>query len=186
VGVDTQFAFGSETVSRFNPRGDIPPPVAARHPPHKGEGKQIAAEPKITPTIIVHSLDHALAAAAEAVAADCAVTIRSAAGAAGSVGIGWFAALIDIVRTRYPTARLRFILDCADEAGSALAALRCGINIIRFSGSSDAADRLIGNGITLDQDTAPGLDLLGVTDPALWCRNFLAEFAAPRYVLDDT
>ncbi len=184
MGVDTPSAICSETVSRFNPRGDIPPAVAARHPPHKGEGKQIAAECKITPTIIVHSLDHALAAA-EAVAADCIVTICSAPGAAGSVGIGWFVALIDAVRARYPTARLRFMLDCADEAGTALAALRAGIDVIRFSGSSDAADRLIGNGLTLDQDTAPGLDLLGVTDPALWCRNFLAEFAAPRYVLDE-
>ncbi len=181
MGVDTPSDFGSETVPRFNQRGDIPPPVAARHPPPKGEGKQVASEC----TVIVHSLDHALAAAAEAVAADCALTIRSAPGAGGSVGIGWFAALIDIVRARYPAARLCFVLDCADEAGTALAALRCGIGVIRFSGSSDAADRLIGNGLTLDQDTAPGLDLIGVTDPALRCRNFLAEFAAPRYVLDE-
>jgi hypothetical protein len=141
---------------------------------------------KITPTIIVHSLDHALAAAAEAAAVDCALTIRSAPGAAGSVGIGWFAAVIDIVRTRCPTARLHFVLDCADEAGTALAAMRCGIDVIRFSGSSDAADRLIGNGLTLDRDPTPGLDLIGVTNPALCCRNFLAEFAAPRYVLDKT
>jgi len=167
---------------RDDANGHTPP-----HPdPLRPKGAERETKAKTTPTIIVHSLDNALAAAAEAVTADSAVTIRSAPGAAGSAGVGWFAAVIDIVRTRHPTARLSFVLDCADEAGTALAALRCGINVIRFSGSSDAADRLISNGITLDSDTTPGLDLIGVLDPKSSCRNFLAEFAAPRYVLDET
>jgi len=89
---------------------------------------------KATPVIIVHNIAHARAAAEAAVAAKAAVRLRSAPGAARYAGAAWFAALIDIVREEFPTANIAASLDCATDAGLALAALRSGIPLVRFTG----------------------------------------------------
>ena len=89
---------------------------------------------KRTPVIIVHNIAHARTAAEAAVAAGIRVRLRSAPGAARYAGAAWFAALIAIVREEYPTAKIEASLDCATDAGLALAALRSGITFVRFTG----------------------------------------------------
>lgn len=131
--------------------------------------------PTTAPTIIVHSLAHALMAVESAAASEVPVTLRSAAGAAGNAGVGWFAALAAAVRIEYPAATVTFVLDCADEPGTALAALRHGVTHIRFTGSEEAAAKLIAIGLMLDRDDRPPLDLLNARDAKAACRNWLAE-----------
>src|SRR5271169_789879 len=76
------------------------------------------------PVIIVHSLAQAAAALTAATRADRAVVLASARDAGGSVGPGWFGALIAAARGAVPEARFSAVLDCGDNVGAALAAIR--------------------------------------------------------------
>jgi hypothetical protein len=129
--------------------------------------------------VIVHCLDHALAAAAAAAALGAPLTLRSAAGAGGAAGVGWFAALAEIVMERHPRLPVSFVLDCADEAGTVLGAFRRGLKRVRFEGPPEVAAKLLAiavpYGATLDDDPMPALDLLGQADPEGACRHWLAQ-----------
>ena len=128
--------------------------------------------------IIIHSLDQALAAATAASALNLPLVLRSAPGAGSTVGVGWFAALGAALTERYPALCLTLILDCADEAGTAMGALRRGIRHVRFTGPPEVAVKLAAiaeaQGATLDEDRRPSLDLLGEADPEANCRRWLA------------
>lgn len=123
--------------------------------------------------IVIHSLEHALAAAAAAEALAVPLLLHSAAGAGSSAGVGWFAAVQAIVAERFPGLDFVIVVDCADEAGTALAALRRGLRHLRFTGPAEAASKLEELGAVLVPE-APALDLLGAKDPAAACRNWLA------------
>lgn len=118
---------------------------------------------KPTPVIIVHNIAHARAAAEAAVAAGILVRLRSAPGAARYAGAAWFAALIAIVREEFPTANIEASLDCATDAGLALAALRSGIRLVRFTGPPSVKRKIAAIarscGAALD-DAPPTIDLL--------------------------
>ena len=133
------------------------------------------------PAIIAHSRDQALAAAAAAVALGRPLVLRSPPGAASSHGVGWFAALTALLRERHPALDLAFILDCGDEAGTAMAALRRGIDRVRFTGPAHVVERLAGiaagTGAALDHDARPPLDLARAVDAEEQCRRWLC--AAP-------
>lgn len=94
------------------------------------------------PAIVVHSLDHAVAALRAAAAADCAVTLVSAPEAGIYAGAGWFAALVALAGDAVPAARFRGVLDCGDDAGAAMAAIRAGVATVVFTGPADTAGRL--------------------------------------------
>jgi hypothetical protein len=127
-----------------------------------------------TAPVIVHSLDQALAAAVAAEALAVPLTLRSAPGAAGYAGVGWFAAIASILAEKHPTLSATLILDCADEAGTAMGALRRGIAHLRFTGPPEVATKLTALGAILDTDTRPALDLLGHADPEAACRCWLS------------
>jgi hypothetical protein len=76
--------------------------------------------------IVIHSLDHALAATAAADVLVVPLTLISAAGAAGYLGAPVFAAIIAETRRAHPTVTLTAILDCGDAPGDALNAIRHG------------------------------------------------------------
>jgi hypothetical protein len=92
--------------------------------------------------IIVHSLAHAIAALRAAAQADQAVGLASAPGAGSYVGPGWFGAAIDAAREAVPNAQFSALLDCGDDIGAALAAIRSEIEGVVFTGRSDVAQRL--------------------------------------------
>jgi hypothetical protein len=94
------------------------------------------------PIIIVHSLGHAVAALKAAAAAGRRVTLASAPGAGGYAGAGWFRGLVEAAREAVPEARFSALLDCGDEAGAALAALRSRVEGVVFTGRADVAHRL--------------------------------------------
>ena len=92
--------------------------------------------------LVVHGIDDALLAVAAARSLDRPVTLISAPGAAAYVGPLWFKALIEQARAATPDLAVSGVLDCADDAGHAMAALRAGIEAIVFSGDDGVADKL--------------------------------------------
>jgi hypothetical protein len=94
------------------------------------------------PVFVVHGLGHAVAALAAAAAAGRQVVLLSALGAGGNAGPGWFRELVAAARAAVPRARCAALLDCGDEAGSALAALRAQVEGVVFTGRADVVRRL--------------------------------------------
>ena len=89
---------------------------------------------------------------------------RSAPDAGGSVGPGWFGALIAAAREAVPEARFSALLDCGDNVGAALAAIRSEIEGVVFIGRADVAGRLADiarqHGVRFETDRwATALDL---------------------------
>jgi hypothetical protein len=129
--------------------------------------------------IIVHSPAQAHAAVAAAAALGLEVTLASAAGAGAYAGPAWFAALVEAAAAAFPGAVVAAVIDCADEPGTALAALRGGCRRLVFAGSEEARARLeeiaAVTGAVIESPGAPSLDLLDVRDPDAACRAFLAN-----------
>jgi len=94
------------------------------------------------PVIIAHSLGQAIAALNVAARAGRAIVLASAPDAGGYVGPGWFGALIAAAREAVPGARFSALLDCGDNVGAALAAIRLEIEGVVFIGRADVAGRL--------------------------------------------
>ena len=86
-------------------------------------------------TVVVHDLAQARAALAVGLELGVAVRLRSAPGAAGYAGVGFFHALGREVGHELP-------VDCGDDAGLVLAALRTGCRDVAFSGAAGTARRL--------------------------------------------
>ena len=95
-----------------------------------------------TTALVVHGIDDALQAVAAARSLGRPATLISAPGAAAYAGPLWFKALIEQAREAAPDLTVIGVLDCADDAGHAMAALRAGIEAIVFTGDDDAADKL--------------------------------------------
>jgi hypothetical protein len=107
------------------------------------------------------------------------VILASAAGAGGYAGPLWFKALVETALGEHPGMAAAAVLDCADEAGTTLAALRAGIKRVRFTGRDDVRQRLAAIAAQLGAeiesgDALPALDLLDAGDPARACRAYLA------------
>ena len=74
---------------------------------------------------MVHHLEQARAALAAAAEAGCAIELRSAPGAAGYAGVGYLKALGE-------QAGQELVIDCGEDAGLAMAALRTGCRRLAF------------------------------------------------------
>lgn len=123
--------------------------------------------------IVAHSLSHALAAAAAATDAALPLDLVSATGCASAAGTGWFAAVGALVAEQFPELPLSLTLDCADNAGVALGALRRGLTSIIFTGDPVAAARLdeiaAQSGAVIRRDRPIALDLQGARNPRATC-----------------
>ena len=84
---------------------------------------------------MVHHLGQARAALAAAAELGWAIELRSAPGAAGYAGVGYLKALGDEIGHE-------LLIDCGDDAGLVMAALRSGCRRIVFSGSEELGRRL--------------------------------------------
>jgi hypothetical protein len=127
--------------------------------------------------IIVHSLEEARAALDAAAALDVPVTVVSAAGAGAIAGPLWFKAVIEAACDDYPGVPVTAVLDCGDEPGTVLGALRAGLKRIRFTGPAAMRERLAALAAPLDAVIEAGeveaLDLLDRRDAAALCRRYL-------------
>lgn len=68
--------------------------------------------------------------------------LLSAPGAGSYAGPGWFREVVAAVRATVPAARFSALLDCGDDVGAALAAIRSEIEGVVFTGRMDVARRL--------------------------------------------
>ena len=92
--------------------------------------------------IVVHSLAQAIAALKAAARASRQVVLVSAPGAGSYVGPGWFRELVTAAREAVPEASFSALLDCGDDRGAALAAIRSQVEGVVFTGPADVARRL--------------------------------------------
>jgi hypothetical protein len=92
--------------------------------------------------IVVHSLLQATAVLRASARAGRPVVLVSAPNAGGYVGPGWFKALAAAAREAVPDARCSSLLDCGDNVGAALAAIRAEVEGVIFTGRPDVARRL--------------------------------------------
>jgi hypothetical protein len=118
-------------------------PADRRHAPPEDRlhDKAISGRPA-EPVIIIHSLAQANVALRAALKADRPVVLASPPGAGSYVGPGWFGALVAAAREAVPDARFSILLDCGDDVGAALAAIRAEIQGVVFTGRADVARRL--------------------------------------------
>jgi hypothetical protein len=70
------------------------------------------------------------------------VVLVSAPDAGGYVGPGWFKALVAAALEAVPDIRCSTFLDCGDNVGAALAAIRAEVEGVIFTGRADVAHRL--------------------------------------------
>lgn len=96
------------------------------------------------PAVLVRSLADARAALEAAAETGGVVRLESAPEAAAAGGPAWFAALVRAAAEEVPGARFEAVLDCGDAAGHAMAGLRAGLGIVRFTGRADVRRRLAG------------------------------------------
>jgi len=85
--------------------------------------------------VVVHHLEQARVALRAAAEAGCSIELRSAPGAAGYAGVGYLKALGD-------QAGHELWIDCGDDAGLVMAALRTGCRRIVFSSGDEMRCRL--------------------------------------------
>jgi fructose/tagatose bisphosphate aldolase len=129
--------------------------------------------------IVIHDLDHARAALAAAAALDRPVTLVSAPGAAGIAGAAWFLRVVALAAADHPRASWDAVLDCADKAGHAQAALRLGAKAIHYSGPRASAAKLAAiaerHGARLETRRRTTHDLRGEADPEAACRSWIGD-----------
>ncbi|WP_114394363.1 hypothetical protein [Oleisolibacter albus] len=133
--------------------------------------------------IRIRSLADGRAALAVARELGCPLVLVSDPGAAGFAGPGWWAALESALDTAADGHPLVALLDCADNPGHVLAAIRAGVRDIAFAGPADVGARLADiaaqAGSRLHPPVAGALDLRGGASPAA-LRAWLARPAPPK------
>ncbi len=137
------------------------------------------------PVVIIHSLAHAIGALKAAARERRAVILASAPAAASYLGPGWFNALLDAAREAVPEAECAALLDCGEDVGAALAAIRGEVAGIVFTGRADLARRLadiaLQHGVRFEtKRPAAAIDLCedffaGVEEAERRCAEVLAE-----------
>ncbi len=129
--------------------------------------------------IIVHSLEEARAAVAVAAELGVPVTLASAPEAAGYLGALWFRELVAMARAERPEAEVDAVLDCGDQPGHVMAALRQGLKRVRFTGPRSTATTLRALADQFDAEIMTGAlrahDLMDQAEPEAACRRWLAR-----------
>lgn len=129
--------------------------------------------------IIIHNLEHAEAALEAAQELDIQVTLISTAGAAATLGATVFRDIVARAAETFPNARYTAVLDCGDEPGLALGALRHGIKVVRISNGPELEEKLADiatqRGATVYTDSGDEFDLHGMSNSVAACRAWLKE-----------
>jgi hypothetical protein len=129
------------------------------------------------PQVVVHDRAQAEAALAAAAEVGCAIWLRSAPDAAGYAGVGYLKALGELVGHE-------IVVDCGDDAGLVMAALRTGCRRLAFSGPAAVSQRLAEMAAQLGAwyrheaeatPTAPMLCLSPDDDARSRCRAWLLD-----------
>jgi len=117
----------------------------------------------LPPAVVVHGLADAQLALGAARLAGRTVTLLSAPGAAGYAGCGWWRAMVEAARAAVPGVEAPDVLDCLDQTGRAIEALRYGLRrLVLLPGAparDDATARAAVLGTVLLDARPPALDL---------------------------
>ena len=138
------------------------------------------APPEESRVILIHSLDHAHAALAAASEADTPVVMLTAPGASAYAGSEYLKAIVEGAKESQPAARFEAVIDCGEDAGHAMGALRIGWKAVLFTGTAEIAAKLAdiagqqGARLLTEAPPGPTLDLLDTPDAASACRDFVA------------
>lgn len=138
---------------------------------------------RLKPQIVVYALADARAALAAAAELNVGLSLVSPPGAAAYGGPAWFRELVTQARDAVPGAAFDSVLDCAGEAGHALAAIREGVEAIAFDGPDEARAKIEDMAAqagcaVVEIDYAHALDLNQHADAAAVCRDWLARYSA--------
>jgi hypothetical protein len=130
--------------------------------------------------VIVHGPDHIEAAFAAAESQACALDLLVAGWAGAAYGPLYLAEAVAQARARHPGAEVRVALDCADDAGLAMAALRCGWRRLVLAGRADVRARIAGmaeaaGAALVDPYRADALDLADESEPGAALARRLAD-----------
>jgi hypothetical protein len=132
----------------------------------------------VPPAIIIHGIEDLRAALKAAASLDRALTVLSIPGAASSAGAPWFHALIQAGSAEFPNAALTAVLDCADQPGHALGALRTGCRDLLLLDSVPAWPRVRAiaeaAGARLHASPGPTFNPRFFRDPIEACRDWLS------------
>ncbi len=128
--------------------------------------------------IIFHSLAHARAALGAARESGVAICLVTAPGAARYAGPDHLKKIIDLALAEFEGEAPGVLIDCGENAGPAMSALRAGWKTLAFSGEPDVrrkiADMAAQRGARLVDRPVEALDLLDEPDPDAACRCWLS------------
>jgi hypothetical protein len=134
---------------------------------------------KPEPTIIVYGFADTVAALEAAAGLKRTVRLKSPFVVAASLGPQGAWSMFKQASAAVPQAIAAWVLDCGDDPGLALAALRAGVPDVQVAPSDEAYARLadvaaqLGIRISEDEEGAPVLDLANIDDPIATCRQWL-------------
>ena len=132
------------------------------------------------PNIIIHNLDQATMALQTACECNQAVTLRSTPDAAAYLSPVVFKAMIEEAAAAVPGASFKAVLDCGNQAGLVMNALRQEIHHIR----ADLRDNIHAKvssmaeqsgAVVMRYDEDPTLDLNHVDDIGSACRDWFEQ-----------
>jgi hypothetical protein len=136
----------------------------------------VSAKPR--PSVVVfHEAGHVRAAIEVAGELGVALILRTAPGAAAYAGPRYLKRLVD----RAGGGGAEAHIDCGDDAGLVLTALEAGWRRVLFTGRPAVRVKLAAiaakTGAQVSSGRASALDLLGISEPAAACRDFLGDGA---------
>ena len=124
------------------------------------------------PQVVVHDLAQARGALAAAAACGMRIELRSAPDAASYAGVGYLQALGEL-------AGQELLIDCSDDPGLVMAALRTGCRRLAFTGAAETARRLgemaeqVGASLVHETSFPAALVLAPEDDAGRACRAWL-------------
>ena len=115
---------------------------------------------------IVHDLNQGIQLAEMAAKSSIPITIFSPPGGGSSIGPEAFLEIVNLIRSKFPEVKMLAILDCGDDAGVALAAMRRGLNNIHSQLTGEKLKKLkqiaLTNGVKIHTKPKNVIDLESV------------------------
>ena len=107
-----------------------------------------------------------------------ALCLVTAPGAARYAGPDHLKKICDLAFSEVEGSTADTLIDCGEDAGSAMTALRAGWKDLAFSGDAELAAKIADMaaqcGARVVEKTPPALDLIDEGDPEAACRHWLA------------